>query len=189
VDVSRTRSLANGTPGGLFEEWRRTRPCADRIGDVSHDHPGRLRRAHVEDAAALLSLWDFMFEEMDSPASSAWREHALAWFAKYVDDAGAARIPVIDVSGQVVASAVGTVETGVPNPLSPTGRGVRLVNVITLPPYRGRGYATELIGDVVGWAQDLAVDRIDLSATPQGQRIYERLGFTLASAPRMKRIL
>jgi hypothetical protein len=35
----------------------------------------------------------------------------------------------------------------------------------------------------------MAVDRIDLSATPEGQRIYGRLGFTRTSAPRMKRML
>jgi GNAT superfamily N-acetyltransferase len=130
-----------------------------------------------------------MFDEMGSPASMAWREHALDWFMRCVDDAATACIPVIDVSGEIVASAVGTLEIGVPNPLSPTGRGVRLANVITLPDHRGRGYATELIGDVIGWAHGVAVDRIDLSATPEGQRIYERLGFTLASAPRMKRML
>lgn len=29
----------------------------------------------------------------------------------------------------------------------------------------------------------------DLSATPAGQRIYEKLGFTLTAAPRMKLVL
>lgn len=32
------------------------------------------------------------------------------------------------------------------------------------------------------------VDRVDLSATPEGQRLYEKLGFTVTSAPRMKLI-
>ena len=156
---------------------------------MSHDHTGCLRRAHVDDASQLLSLWELMFDEMGSEASMAWREPALDWLTSVVDDAATACIPVIDVSGEIVASAVGTLEIGVPNPLSPTGRGVRLANVMTLPAYRGRGYATELIGDVIGWAQGMPADRIDLSATPEGQRIYERLGFTLASAPRMKRML
>jgi GNAT superfamily N-acetyltransferase len=156
---------------------------------VSQEHAGRLRRAHLHDATQLLFLWERMFDEMGAAASTGWREHARDWFTTLVGDDGAARIPVIDVSGEIVASAVGTVEVGVPNPHSPTGRAVRLVNVITLPPYRGRGFATELIGDVIDWAQEMAVDRIDLSATREGQRIYERLGFTLTSAPRMKRML
>jgi len=32
-------------------------------------------------------------------------------------------------------------------------------------------------------------DRVDLSATPQGQPIDERAGFVLTSAPRMKLVL
>jgi GNAT superfamily N-acetyltransferase len=156
---------------------------------VTQEHAGRLRRAHLGDATQLLSLWEHMFDEMGASTSTGWREHARDWFTRFVDDDGAARIPVIDVSGEIVASAVGTVEVGVPNPHSPTGRAVRLVNVITLPPHRGRGLATEVLGEVIEWAREMAVDRIDLSATPEGQRIYERLGFTLTSAPRMKRML
>jgi len=34
-----------------------------------------------------------------------------------------------------------------------------------------------------------AADRVDLSATPAGQRIYEKLGFRVTSAPRMKLVL
>jgi RimJ/RimL family protein N-acetyltransferase len=156
---------------------------------VTQEHAGRLRRAQPADATQLLSLWEQMFDEMGAPTPTAWREHAQDWFTRFVDDDRAARIPIIDVSGEIVASAVGTVEVGVPNPHSPTGRAVRLVNVITLAPYRGRGFGIEVIGDVIEWAQEMAVDRIDLSATPEGQRIYDRLGFTLTSAPRMKRIL
>ena len=89
-----------------------------------------------------------------------------------------------------MASAVGTVEVGVPNPHSPTGYGVRLANVFTLPAHRGRGYAPQLIGDVIGWARAVWASTASTSAPrADGQRTYERLGFTLASAPRMKRML
>jgi hypothetical protein len=43
-----------------------------------------------------------------------------------------------------------------------------------------------LVLDVAAWARSIAADRVDLSATPPGQRIYEKLGFTLTPAPRMK---
>ncbi len=156
---------------------------------MSDDPHGRLRLARPEDAARLVSLWELMFVEMGTPQSTSWQDHALAWIARSVPDGASTRIPVIEVAGGIVASAVGTVEVGVPNPHSPDGDGVRLANIFTLPAHRGRGYAAALVEDVVGWAQELGVDRIDLSATPDGQRTYERLGFTLASAPRMKRML
>jgi len=43
--------------------------------------------------------------------------------------------------------------------------------------------------DVVAWARSIAADRVDLSATLAGQRLYEKLGFTKTSAPRMKLVL
>jgi len=45
---------------------------------------------------------------------------------------------------------------------------------------------TRLVLDVINWAKVNQADRVDLSATPEGQRIYEKVGFTMTSAPRMK---
>ena len=59
----------------------------------------------------------------------------------------------------------------------------------TLPAHRGQGYASLLVRDVVAWARALDADRVDLSATPDGRGIYEKAGFVLASAPRMKLVL
>ena len=98
-------------------------------------------------------------------------------------------LPVIDVQGAIVAAAIGTVELGVPNPQCPRGLAVRLANVIPLPAHRGRGYATELMPHIISFAGVVGADRMDLSATPEGQRIYEQLHFTLTSAPRMKLVL
>ena len=94
--------------------------------------------------------------------------------------------PVIAIDGRVVACAIGTLETGVPNPQSPRGRAARLSNVVTLPEHRGRGFGTALVDVVIEWARSIDADRVDLSATPQGQRIYERAGFRLTTALRMK---
>ncbi|MGH8971531.1 MAG: GNAT family N-acetyltransferase [Actinomycetes bacterium] len=89
----------------------------------------------------------------------------------------------------VIAAAIGTLELGVPNPHCDRGRTVRLANVITLPEHRGRGYGTLLVRDVIEWARSIDADRVDLSATPGGERIYEKVGFNLTKAPRMKLVL
>ncbi|HEX4728036.1 MAG TPA: GNAT family N-acetyltransferase [Jatrophihabitans sp.] len=156
---------------------------------MSQDRPGRLRQARPDDAGQLLSLWQSLFDELPAATATDWQEPAHEWFAQFVDEPRSARIPVIEVAGELVASAVGVLEQHVPNPMSPTGRAVRLVNVITLPDHRGHGYATELISDVIDWSRRIATDRIDLSATAQGQRIYQRLGFLPTSALRMKLVI
>jgi GNAT superfamily N-acetyltransferase len=96
---------------------------------------------------------------------------------------------VIEVDGELVATAIGTLEVGVPSPQCVRGRSVRLTNVITLPEHRGQGHGTMPVLDVVAWARSIAADRVDLSATTAGQRIYEQLGFTATSAPCMKLVL
>lgn len=154
-----------------------------------HGAVTQLRAATADDADKLLGLWALLFDEHAPASEPPWLDHAREWFARYRDDAGTARFPVIEVAGEVVATAVGTLEIGVPNPHCLRGRTVRLANVITLPAHRGRGHGTRLVLDVVAWARSIAADRVDLSATSAGQRIYEKVGFTLTAAPRMKLVL
>ena len=150
---------------------------------------GRLRTAKAEDGAQLLRLWVLLFDEGDTTSEEPWKGHAREWFTRYVDDTRNARFPAIEVDGELVATAIGTLEVGVPNPQCVQGRTVRLANVITLPEHRGQGHGTMLVLDVVAWARSIAADRVDLSATPGGQRLYEKIGFTVTSAPRMKLVL
>jgi GNAT superfamily N-acetyltransferase len=149
----------------------------------------RIRVATAADAAQLLLLWALVFDEDDTAPSSTWKKHAQRWFTRFVEDRTTARFPVIEVDGDVVATAIGTLELGVPNPQCQRGRTVRLANVITLPEHRGQGYGTLLVRDVIEWARSIDADRVDLSATPDGQRIYEKAGFSLTKAPRMKLVL
>ena len=155
-------------------------------GEVIQISSGRLRTAKAEDGTRLLRLWAFLFDEGDTTSEEPRKDYAREWFIQYVNDTHNARFPAIEVDGELVATAIGTLEIGVPNPQCVRGRTVRLANVITLPEHRGHGYGTMLALDVVAWARSIAADRVDLSATPAGQRIYEKLGFTVTSAPRMK---
>jgi GNAT superfamily N-acetyltransferase len=150
-----------------------------------------LRTARADDGPQLLRLWTLLFDDDDGTAApeEPWKGHARDWFTRNADDTRNARFPLIEADGQLVATAIGTLETGVPSPQCPRGRTVRLANVITLPEHRGHGYGTALVRDVVTWARSIDADRVDLSATPDGQRIYEKLGFTVTTAPRMKLVL
>ncbi len=129
-----------------------------------------------------------MFDRDEADPRS-WQRHAQQWFIRCVADRSTTCLPVVEVGGAVVATAIGTLELGVPNPHCPRGRAVRLANVVTAPEHRGRGYATLLVQEVVAWARSIEADRVDLSATPDGRRIYDKAGFTLTQAPRMKLVL
>lgn len=148
-----------------------------------------VRAARATDGPQLLRLWALVYEEDGADPRTEWTEHARQWFERVVDDRLTVCLPVIEVAGDVVATAVGTLELGIPNPHSPLGRTVRLANLVTLPAHRGRGYGTLLVRHVIEWARSVDADRVDLSATPDGQRIYDRAGFELTRAPRMKLML
>jgi GNAT superfamily N-acetyltransferase len=132
---------------------------------------GRLRAATVDDCGELLGLWALLFDEDSAAPEGPWRRHATEWFTRFVNDPNSAHFPVIEVHGALVATAIGTLELGVPNPQCTKGRTVRLMNVLTVPEHRCHGYGTTLILDVLDWARSVDADRVDLSATPEGQRL------------------
>ena len=149
----------------------------------------RIRAAEAADASRLLTLWALLFAEDEANPRAAWKTHAREWFARSVGDRDSACFPVIEVGGEIVATAIGTLELGVPNPHCIRGRAVRLANVVTLPEHRGKGYGSSLVLHVIEWARSIEADRVDLSATPDGRGIYEKAGFGLTNAPRMKLVL
>jgi GNAT superfamily N-acetyltransferase len=87
--------------------------------------------------------------------------------------------------------AIGALDIGVPSP----GATGRLANVITLPEHsghghgHGHGHGTMLLPGVASRARSIAADRVDLSATPPGQRTYQKPGLTATSALRMQFVL
>jgi ribosomal protein S18 acetylase RimI-like enzyme len=186
------RYATKTNPSGRAQEMGQRGPSGScKHGEMAQISVGYgcLRTPRAEDGPQLLRLWARLFDEDGTTSEEPWKGHAREWFTRYVDDTRNARFPAIEVDGELVATAIGTLEVGVPSPQCVRGRTVRLANVITLPGHRGLGHGTMLALDVVAWARSIDADRVDLSATAAGQRIYEKIGFMATSAPRMKLVL
>lgn len=84
------------------------------------------RTATTADAAQLLRLWALLFEEAVDASGTMWKRHAREWFLSVANASDTARFPVVDVGGEVVATAIGTLEVGVPNPQCARGREGRI---------------------------------------------------------------
>ena len=52
-----------------------------------------------------------------------------------------------------------------------------VLSVYTEPSYRGQGLCTALMKNLVSYARDLGLGRIDLKATDDGYSVYEKVGF------------
>jgi GNAT superfamily N-acetyltransferase len=64
-----------------------------------------------------------------------------------------------------------------PGPTTLDGRKAVIANMYTLPEYRKRGIATELMKLQIEEAKTRGVYVINLSATEDGRKVYEKLGF------------
>ena len=63
------------------------------------------------------------------------------------------------------------------NAYAPTGLTGTLLNVLTYPPYRGKGYGKALIQAIHVEARERGLAFIDLFATEMGIPLYEKTGF------------
>jgi GNAT superfamily N-acetyltransferase len=64
-----------------------------------------------------------------------------------------------------------------PSLSNPGGNTGYIQNVYTLPDYRGKGFASKLIKNIIQDAKDRKVGRLILHATDMGKVVYEKLGF------------
>ena len=128
-----------------------------------------------------------MFASMGVPnhADPAWHEASQAWFASHVDSPDVA-LRVVEVDGEVVASAVGHLRTHLPSPGNLTGRIATISNVSTFSEHRGHGYARMAFLSVLAWARESGAEVAELFATGMGQGLYEAAGFAVHPMPAMR---
>ena len=84
---------------------------------------------------------------------------------------------LIEADEKIVASAFMLLVDRPPSPAVPSGLTAQVLNVLTCPGYRRLGLGLRLISRLIEEARRLNVSRIDLSATPDGEKLYRRLGF------------
>ena len=63
------------------------------------------------------------------------------------------------------------------NPSLPNGLEGEVLNVFTEQEYRGQGIATRLMKELIEYAKEKKLCRIDLKATEEGYVLYKKLGF------------
>lgn len=81
--------------------------------------------------------------------------------------------------GKAVASVMLLLTEKPANPNFPTGKTGTVVNVYTLPEYRRRGLAEQLMQLLITEAKERQLDYLDLKATGTGKPLYEKLGFRM----------
>jgi GNAT superfamily N-acetyltransferase len=84
---------------------------------------------------------------------------------------------IAEDNGRIAATSGLMFWRHMPGPATLDGRKAVIANMYTLPDYRRQGIATELMKLQLEEARTRDVNVINLSATADGRKVYEKLGF------------
>lgn len=85
---------------------------------------------------------------------------------------------VARAEGRLVAAAYLLIIEKPANPFFLNGLDSEVLSVYTEEGYRGRGICTKLMKNMIDYATEHKIGRIDLLATDEGYPVYKKLGFT-----------
>ncbi|WP_311775394.1 GNAT family N-acetyltransferase [Nostoc sp. UCD120] len=88
---------------------------------------------------------------------------------------------VAEVDSQIVATSSLVFFQRPPYNGNLSGLEAYIMNVYTIPMWRGQGIATALLKEIISFMRATKAKRLWLHATEDGKRIYEKLDFILTS--------
>jgi GNAT superfamily N-acetyltransferase len=133
-----------------------------------------IRVATLDDIEALISLRIQLLEADDAGFDGALR----AWLRTHLVD-GSFLAWIAEDNGTIVAASGLTVLDRPPYPGNVTGLDGYVTNMFTLPAYRRRGLARQLLEVLMAHARHVGIRRLFLESSREGQPLYEEFGFRL----------
>ena len=139
-----------------------------------------IRQATYDDVAALTDLRVAFFEDIGDITDE---KHAEAfWVAPYRSLSEA--LPqgkflswVAEEDGQIVGTSGLIFFEQAPTPTNLLGTEGYILNIYTIPQWRGRGIARTLLEEIIGYVKNTRTPQLWLYATDEGRPVYEKLGF------------
>ena len=119
---------------------------------------------------------------LDLSQRSVFSERLITYFQEHLNKGLFAYSIKEPTLGQIVSIVLLQVVERPPNFSFPTGRTGTLLNVYTRPEFRRKGFASALIRQVIADAPTYFLSFLELSATPAGLSLYEKLGFLKKSS-------
>lgn len=143
-----------------------------------------IRRATVDDIEELVRLRLAMMAEMADhfgEGARAGQDDELAdanrAYMREAMPAGEFVAYVAESDGEMVATSGLRVYRVAPHTGNLEGVGAYVLNMYTVPTWRGRGLATALLEQLVRHARDAGAKSVSLRASAAGRSVYESYGF------------
>lgn len=125
------------------------------------------KQAATDEAALRESLAEYFTHELD--------KNYICWYATQ--------------DGKVVSIAGMVVRVGPGNVKNPSGRWGYIMNVYTLPEYRGRGLSTAVMDRLLATGEERGITAFELHATPAGEPVYIKAGFKIHGEPTYRKFI
>jgi ribosomal protein S18 acetylase RimI-like enzyme len=152
-----------------------------------------VRRATPDDADELMRLRVVMMTGLSGatePEPGPWlKEGADVLRRQLADPTDRLAAFVVDrPDGGLAACVVGAIDERLPGPGGRSPLKGYVYNVATDPGYRRRGYSRACMQALLAWYAARDVPLVDLRASPDGEPLYESLGFVRTRDPAMRRV-
>jgi GNAT superfamily N-acetyltransferase len=147
------------------------------------------RSATAEDAAELVRLRAVMMRSIGrSSWNDEWREPASEVLRRRLaaPEPTMAGFVVDRPGGGLAACVLGTIEERLGGPDYPGCLAGYVFNVATDPDQRRRGHSRLCMTALIDWFRGRGVHRVDLRASPDGEPLYQSLGFVRTADPAMR---
>ena len=142
-----------------------------------------IRRATIDDIEELVRLRLAMMAEIAGPDGGGVAQdagEALEANRTYMREtmpSGEFVAYVVESGGVIVATSGLRMYRMAPHTGNLRGTGAYILNMYTLPQWRGKGLASALLERLVGHAREAGARSVSLRATAAGWPVYERYGF------------
>lgn len=139
-----------------------------------------LRRANLADLEALVNLRLELLREVGDIENDTDTSAIAQATRKYLLDKmpqGEFLAWVAEVENQIVATSGLVLFTRPPYNGNFLGLEAYVMNVYTLPIWRGQGIATALLREIISFVKETEAKRIWLHPSKDGKSLYEKLGF------------
>lgn len=138
-----------------------------------------IRKANLKDLDAIFNnrmQFTQLMSQQEISITDAFKQDTYNYIKKHIVDDSLV-IWIATERDEIISAAMVCYYQLLPTISNKTGKTGYIQNVFTLPDYRGRGYATELMNKIILDAKDRKVGRLLLSATDMGRPVYEKIGF------------
>lgn len=140
----------------------------------------KLRLATLDDVELLTDLRLQMRRERETAELSVsevtFRRNNLDYFSKFIADGSYVGV-IAEIDGKVAATGGICFHNHPPSYSVPNGKSACLLNMFTLPDFRGRGLAGKIVAFLVEEARKADCCQVFLNASVMGKGVYEKFGF------------